>query len=90
MAKKPNNTLRIIGLAVTLIILLASVVTTWAIYGKDISDNKADIVDVKVVQATHENRLDKHDIAMVEIKYIREDMAEQKTMSKEILKELRK
>lgn len=89
MAKKLNGTWKVIGLVVTLLVLFAGVVTTWAIYGKDIDENKKHISKVETRQDVHEDRLDKHDIAMVEIKYIREDMAEQKVMSKEILEEIK-
>ena len=93
MAKKLNGTWKVIGLVVTLLLLFASVVTTWAIYGRDIEETKEHVVVIEVVQQRHEDRLDACDVFKAEfakdIKYMSEGMTEQKALSKEILEEIK-
>ncbi|KKL27282.1 hypothetical protein LCGC14_2386700 [marine sediment metagenome] len=45
MAKQNRN--KLIGLIVTLAVLFASVITTWAVYGEDIEDNTTKLSDLK-------------------------------------------
>ena len=90
---KGNGRLRLIGLIVTLVVLLAGVVATWAIYGEDIEDNTADIVKLEkdgyAVADTN-----KFDIALIQkdietIQRTQKDMRrEQRKGFEEILKRL--
>jgi len=56
-----NGRLRIIGLIVTLAVLFAGIVGTWALYGENIEDNK-------IVLEKHDIRLEKTEDDMAEVK----------------------
>ena len=93
MAKKLNGSLKYIIAVVGIGITLVTIVWGSGAWHKEVETKvgavEEDVKTLTTIAARHEERLDGHDVAMVEIKYIREDMAEQKTEFKEFRTEVK-
>jgi len=93
MAK--NSPIRLIGLIVLLLGIFATIVTAWAVYGKDVKENTKDIVELKEDGCKPANQA-KFDVALVQkdITTIKEDIEDiqhkQEVGFKEVLKRLPK
>jgi len=92
---KNNGRFRLLGIVITLAVLFAGVVGTWAVYGKNIEDNTLAVSELKI-DGCKPSIKNKFDIALmrkdiVSIQKTQEDiLAEQKEGFQKILNRLPK
>lgn len=94
MAKRKNGIVLNISGVITIIVIIVSIIYGFAKQRYDTDDVKKEVVSVGIEVEGIDKRVDIVEDAIIgaqyELKYIRKDMFEQKELSKEILKEIKK
>ncbi len=89
MARDGNGKMKLWSLVITLALIFASIVGTWAVYGKDIEDNSDDIAELKVEGCKPSGKLvTKMAVVETNIAAIQDDMKEMRQEQKVGLKQI--
>ena len=93
MAKEKNGRAKWIGLVITLAVLFAGIVTTWAVYGEDIEHNTKNITTntkaLGIINDPKDGPIVKIAVMQKDIEYIKELQVEQKAEQKEGFREIK-